>query len=304
MTTQLTNADDQMRTFTNQLTRQEEEFGRALPAQMPAAKFVRCIMTAVQRDPKLLLCDRKSLWSAAMQAAQDGLYPDGRYGIILPYSTNVAKRGEPPKWVSVATWQPMILGVYSKLHNSGKLESIAAHVVYENDFFEYHQGDSEQIVHEAPKGFTDRGKPVGVYAIAKTTNGGVYREVMSVADVEKIRDFSKSKDSPAWRGHWDEMAKVKVVRRLAKRLPLSADDMGWLMDEGEQEPERPAERIEFTHGVIPEMHPLEYDHPEAPATPDWEAIRQTNAKRLAELNAAELPSDVEPPAPEEINPND
>jgi recombination protein RecT len=220
----------------NQLIRMEDEFAKVLPAQIRSEKFLRCLMTSIQLNPALLRCDPKSLKGAAMQAAQDGLLPDGRYGVILPFSTNVAPKGAPPKYVDVAQWLPMILGVYQKLHNSGEIKSINAHLVYEKDVFHIIQGYEDEIVHR-PNVFEDRGKVIGVYAVAKTTNGGVYHEAMSFAQVEEIRAKSKAPNSPAYRDHWGEMAKKIVVKRLAKRLPLSSDDLDWLYREDEvQEP--------------------------------------------------------------------
>ncbi len=54
-------------------------------------------------------------------------------------------------------------------------------------------------------------------------DGGVYREIMTVADVEKVRAISRAKDSGPWTVWWDEMARKTVLRRLSKRLPMSSD---------------------------------------------------------------------------------
>jgi recombination protein RecT len=218
----------QMLEIHNELARMEDEFAAALPPQIPAKRFLRTLMTAIQMNPKLLNCDRKSLLGAAMKAAQDGLLPDGRYGVIVPYSTKVDG-----KYQLLAQWQPMILGVYQKLHNSGDIKDIIAHLVYENDIFNASQGDNESYEH-LPDIFGDRGKEIGVYAIAHTTNGGTYRDAMSKAEIEKIRNMSRAADSMPWREFWGEMAKKTIVKRLAKSLPLSIDDMSWLQDEDEQ----------------------------------------------------------------------
>ena len=44
-----------------------------------------------------------------------------------------------------------------------------------------------------------------------------------MADVEKVRQSSKAKDTGPWASWWDEMARKTVIRRIAKRLPSSAD---------------------------------------------------------------------------------
>jgi recombination protein RecT len=58
---------------------------------------------------------------------------------------------------------------------------------------------------------------------------------MTAADVEKVRQKANSKDSPAWRYHWNEMARKTVFRRAAKWLPLSAEKSGALIQALEQD---------------------------------------------------------------------
>ena len=69
----------------------------------------------------------------------------------------------------------------------------------------------------------DRGTPIAVYCIAKTKDGAIYREVMSLEDVEKVRRSSRAGSFGPWKDWWDEMAKKTVIRRISKRLPSSAD---------------------------------------------------------------------------------
>jgi recombinational DNA repair protein RecT len=62
-----------------------------------------------------------------------------------------------------------------------------------------------------------------VYAIAKTKDGGIYREVMSKSDIEQVRNVSRAKNAGPWVDWYDEMARKTVIRRIAKRLPSSTD---------------------------------------------------------------------------------
>lgn len=195
------------------LTKMSSEFQAALPPQIPVEKFIRTTLTAVQMNPDLLGADRRSLLGACMKAAQDGLMLDGREAAPVIFRTK-----EGPK----VQYMPMVGGILKKIRNSGELASISAQVAYENDLFEYTLGDDEHISHKPFLG-ADRGKPLAVYAIAKTKDGAIYREVMSVSDVDKVRQASRAKDSGPWVQWWDEMAKKTVIRRLAKRLPSSAD---------------------------------------------------------------------------------
>ncbi len=195
------------------LVKMNEEFKAALPPQIPVEKFVRTTLTAIQMNPELLQADRKSLLGSCMKAAQDGLLADGREAALVIFRTK-----DGPK----VQYMPMVGGILKKVRNSGELASISAQVAYDKDMFEYELGDEERIVHKPFLG-EERGRQIAVYAIAKTKDGAIYREVMSVADVEKVRGASKTGKFGPWVDWWDEMAKKTVIRRLAKRLPSSAD---------------------------------------------------------------------------------
>ena len=194
--------------FRNQIANNESEFQAALPAHIPVERFRRVVTTAVLNNPDLLNADRRSLLQSAMRAAQDGLLPDGRDGAFVVFGKAV-------------TWMPMVGGILKKIRNSGELKSISAYVAYSNDEFTYSLGDDEHIDHKPA--LENRGTPRLVYAIAKTKNDGIYREIMTVAEVEKVRSVSRAGKSGPWAQWWDEMAKKTVIRRLAKRLPMSSD---------------------------------------------------------------------------------
>jgi recombination protein RecT len=194
------------------LTKMSPEFQAALPPQINVEKFIRTTLTAVQMQPDLLMADRRTLLGACMKAAQDGLLPDGREAALVIFNSKEGKKVQ---------YMPMIGGVLKKIRNSGELASISAQVAYSADFFEYELGDEEKITHKPFMG-GDRGQVIAVYAVAKTKDGAVYREVMSVSDVEKVRAASRAGRFGPWVDWWDEMAKKTVIRRLAKRLPSSA----------------------------------------------------------------------------------
>lgn len=191
------------------LSKMSNEFQSALPPQIPVEKFIRTTLTAVQMNPALLDTDRRSLLGSCMKAAQDGLLCDGREAALVIF------KGQ-------AQYLPMVGGILKKMRNSGEIASIGAHVVYENDHFDYSLGDDEQITHK-PLLLGERGKPIAAYAIAKTKDGAIYREVMSLAEIEKVRNASRASGNGPWVQWWDEMARKTVIKRIAKRLPSSAD---------------------------------------------------------------------------------
>ncbi|WP_025199076.1 recombinase RecT [Brucella sp. BO2] len=217
-------------TFRDQWSKKESEVAVALPPHIPVERFMRVVMTAVSGNPDLMNADRRSLFESAMKAAQDGLLPDGRDGALVIFNKSVKTKVknehgheyEKKELIPVVQWMPMVGGILKKIRNSGELLSLSAYVVYENDEFQYTLGDEETIVHR-PCLDRNRGDAKLVYAIAKTKDGGIYREIMTLKDVEKVRAVSKTGKFGPWADWWDEMAKKTVIRRLAKRLPMSSD---------------------------------------------------------------------------------
>lgn len=216
--------------FRDQWTKQESEVAVALPPHIPVERFMRVVMTAVGGNADLMNADRRSLFESAMKAAQDGLLPDGRDGALVIFNKSVKTKVknehgheyEKKEFIQAVQWMPMVGGILKKIRNSGELLSLSAYVVYENDEFQYTLGDEETIVHR-PCLDSNRGDAKLVYAIAKTKDGGIYREIMTLKDVEKVRAVSKTGKFGPWADWWDEMAKKTVIRRLAKRLPMSSD---------------------------------------------------------------------------------
>ncbi|HYK54155.1 MAG TPA: recombinase RecT [Candidatus Eremiobacteraceae bacterium] len=211
--------------FRIDLSKMESQFKMALPAHIPVERFMRVILTAVQNAPKLLACDRQSLFNAAVRAAADGLLPDGREGAIVPFGDDddegTRKRGDSSK----ATWMPMIAGLRKVARNSGEINTWDVHLVYQGDQFEYELGDDPFIRHKpAPAGGLHR-KITHAYSVAKLKDGGISRDVMNIDEIEDIRKaFSRAKKGP-WSNPstYGEMCKKTVARRHSKVLPKSTD---------------------------------------------------------------------------------
>lgn len=192
------------------MTAMESQFKLALPPHIPADRFIRVVMTAIQTNPDLLTLERQSLFGACMKAAQDGLLPDGKEAALVPFKGKVQ-------------YMPMVTGILKKVRNSGDLSTITSQIVRAADKFRYWvDADGEHIEHE-PLMFGDRGKPIGVYALAKTKDGSSYIEIMTADQVQDVRDVSQAKSGP-WNGPFEgEMWRKTAIRRLSKRLPMSTD---------------------------------------------------------------------------------
>jgi recombination protein RecT len=225
--TEVPQTRDLVTTFKTQMANNEREFQMALPAHIPVERFIRVVLTAVNANPKLLTADRRSLFEAAMKAAQDGLLPDGREGAFSTFSTRVKGDDGRDKWIDKVTWMPMIAGIRKKVRNSDTIETWDVHEVHEKDDFAYALGDNPYIKHE-PFFRGPRGPIIAVYSIATLKSGEKSRDVMTVHEVEHVRDTYSKRDrdgnfSPAWTKSFGEMAKKTVARRHSKGLPMSTD---------------------------------------------------------------------------------
>lgn len=192
------------------LTQMAPEFKSALPAHVTVEKFTRVAMTAIQNNPDLQNADRRSLFGAIVRLAQDGLLPDGREAALVLFGNK-------------AQAMPMIAGVLKKIRQSGEVTKVSAQVVYENDHFVVKYGFDEDVEHVPPPLDQPRGKPIGAYATAILKGGEQMLEVMSFEEIEKVRSVSRAKGNGPWVQWWGEMARKTVMRRLAKRLPMSTD---------------------------------------------------------------------------------
>lgn len=195
-------------TITALLDTYRDQIAKALPQHVNVDRMMRVALTEYRKSPKLQMCDSVSFIGAVVQAAQLGLEPGGALGhcYLIPYGKE-------------CQLQIGYRGMIDLARRSGNIVSISARAVYEGDDFEISLGTDDKLSH-TPK-FEGRDLKF-VYAVAKLKDGGVQFDVMSVADIIQIRD-KHTKNSDAWRSHFDEMAKKTVIRRLFKLLPVSIE---------------------------------------------------------------------------------
>lgn len=193
--------------------RAEPQIAAALPRQLDSERFLRILMTSVQLTPKLLDAKPVSLLAAAMQAAQLGLEPDPRLGLVylLPFGETV---------------QVLLgyRGIITLARNSDQIATIEARAVYEHDVFEWEYGLTQRLRH-VPSEQQNPGKLRAAYALVrfKGTSEALFNVVLP-RDVEAARKFSRrgaGPDSP-WVLHRAAMWAKTAVRRMEPFLPLTA----------------------------------------------------------------------------------
>lgn len=205
----------------------KRQMALALPKHMTADRLARIALTEVRKTPELAECDQSTFLGAIMQCAQLGLEPGAAMGhaYLLPFKNHSTNRKEVQFIVGYR-------GMIDLARRSGQILSIEARVVYTADKFHVSLGLNPDLIHEPDWDAPDRGALRFVYAVAKLKDGGTQFEVMSRAEVERVRNesngwksakrYGKTEKTP-WVAHFEEMAKKTVIRRLFKYLPVSIE---------------------------------------------------------------------------------
>lgn len=200
-----------------QIESNKAEFKPLLGSDSNVDRFVRVVLNSVLANPDLIEADFRTLVSACMKAAQDGLMPDGREAVLNIYNTKVTKNGR-EEWVKAVQYLPMVGGLIKKLYESGEVTYVDAAAVYANDKFVFRRGDDPKLEHEPFMG-DDPGIIVAAYVVIKLKSGEVKREVMPRRDIEAVRGASKSGSKGPWATWYDQQAIKSVIKRAYKQLP-------------------------------------------------------------------------------------
>lgn len=200
--------------FKGDLERQKQMIKEVLPAHMPVEKFIRAAVIAATHNPDILSKDKQSLFTSLQRCAVDGLVPDNKEAALIPFGNKVQ-------------YLPMVDGVLKRARQSGEIATITARAVYTNDTFDYWVDEDGEHLQHRPV-FSDRGDLSIVYAMAKLKSGELIVEIMTMDDVNKVRNASRSGNSGPWKDWFERMALKSVTHRLSRRLPNSSEIMEML----------------------------------------------------------------------------
>ncbi len=208
------NSSPTMRQYIKQA---EGEIKKALPSVITPERFTRITLSALSSTPYLAKTTPQSFLGAMMTAAQLGLEPNTPLGQAYLIPFNNRKKG-----CLECQFQLGYKGMIDLAYRSGEVSVIQAQVVYEADEFGYSFGLEPTLRHIPAK--EHRGKPVYVYALFKTKDGGYGYDVMSIEDVRRhAQKYSKSFGNGPWQTNFEEMAKKTVLKRVLKYAPMKSD---------------------------------------------------------------------------------
>lgn len=206
---QIVKREDGVATIGKTLEQMRSQFEMALPKHMTADKLIRVALTSLRKNPALLECHLGSLLGCIMTAAQLGLEigPHLGHAYLIPYGTE-------------CTLVIGYKGLCELVYRSGLVSGIWARIVLVGDAFDWEEGAEPKLLHKPSGG---AGAPTHAYAVVKMKDGFTRFEVMTIAEVERVRGRSKSGKSGPWVTDFDEMAKKTALRRICKTLPQSPE---------------------------------------------------------------------------------
>lgn len=250
-------------TVASYLEKIKPQLERALPrTNVSVDRFTRIALTSIRSNPMLLNADIHSLLGAVMQSAQLGLEPNLLGSCYLvPYKDR--KKG-----ITTVNFQIGYKGLIDLVTRTGEVLSIKANAVHENDLFHYEFGVNEDLKHIPAQ--KDRGEITHFYAYAKMKSGIVIFEVMSIEEINAIRDkhstsFNYQKGASIWAQHYEAMAKKTVIKQLVKYMPISVDTQSKLANDEttrfgiENEPQRVIYEVEEVEENPPHVSAQEND---------------------------------------------
>lgn len=281
-------AAETVTTVTNLLTGQFKAIKSALPRHMTPERMCRVALNTIRRTPQLLECAPETMVAAIVEASSLGLEIDSRgQAYLVPFYNKKTGRRE-------VQLIPGYKGLADLAYRSGRVDSIFAEVVCENDKFRFSLGLNPTLEHTPS--LEDRGKLIAVYAVARMKESAPQFVVMGKGDIDKIKGAIEKKNGKGslafspWQEWEAEMWKKTAIRRLCKMLPLSpemqravsldeASEAGIVQGLGENILEIPVQ----VEDVVREATGIE----EAPAEVEapTEAVKETPAHR-AEPEAA------------------
>lgn len=204
-------AKKEPQTLKDYVTLYTKSIEKALPSVLTAERFSRMVTTALTQTPKLAQCTPQSFIGAMLTAAQLGLEPNTPLGqaYLIPYGNK-------------CQFQLGYRGMIDLCNRTGEFKSIAAHIVYENDEFEFEYGLDDKLKHKPSIG--EKGKAIWVYGLYKLKNGGYGFEVMSVDEcIEFAKVKSKTFDDGPWKTDREEMMKKTVIKKVLKYAPIRSE---------------------------------------------------------------------------------
>ncbi len=185
-----------------------------LPRGLDEKRMARIAIQCFREIPKLAMCTPESLIGGILASAQTGLALGkgaGGEAYLIPFGRE-------------ATFVVGVPGRIKLAYRSGHIKAARCGIVYADQHFEANPVTGEFAIGMLDPD-TNYDAEAGVYfwASVETVAGGTISHYFNRPTIESRRQKLQSKNSPAWRDHFDEMAVNMTLRYVLKRCPKSAE---------------------------------------------------------------------------------
>lgn len=202
-----------------------------MPDGMDMKRFVRTTLIAVSQNDDLLDCTPESMVTAIFEAAECGIMPTGSLGrgYLVPIKDHGVPKAE--FWIGYP-------GLIDLAMRSERVSKVWSRAVFTGDQFEVHYGTRDEIVHEPQLGAEVKAADLThVYACVAYKDGSVDFEVLTKEQIDLVRARARgaSGAQSPWNTDYIEQARKTAIRKLAKRLPLTAEAAGAIQRDEERE---------------------------------------------------------------------
>ena len=132
MTEKALQTNEKLKEIKDLLEMRKGEIAKAAPRILDTKRLMRICLSSIQKNPLLLECSPASLYRCVMDAATFGLTPDGatNEAHLVPFYSSKKKGYE-------AQFMPGYSGIIKLALQSGYINGVELHEVYQNDEFEY-----------------------------------------------------------------------------------------------------------------------------------------------------------------------
>lgn len=183
-------------------------------------RLLSIAFSTIAYNSDLVSCTPQSLFGGVMECLKMGLTIGGpmQESWLIPFTN---------KGVREATVIVGYQGYRNIIDRAKSTLDLHPRSVYEHDEFDFEFGTNPRIHHRPywAVGRPEQGPLIAVYAVARLRGGGVQLEVMPKAEIDQHRAKSRAKDSGPWVNFYDAMALKTVIRKIAKYLPKSNEQL-------------------------------------------------------------------------------
>jgi recombination protein RecT len=188
------------------LQEHKKEIMKLAPKYVNPERMYSIYLEAV-KNPKIRGCAIDSVLTTAKRMAEMGTEIVGAGGMwLVPFKS---KSG-----MMILNGLPDWRLIIDKARRVKVIKHATAEAVYEKDVFSYERGLNPNLIHKPA--LSNRGNIIAFYCVYTLPDGTKDFAVMSIDEVDAIRERSKAKDSGPWVTDFAEMGKKTVIKRALK----------------------------------------------------------------------------------------